>query len=86
VADARKAFDAHLVAWADGVDDAWLAGELAWDSAAAGKRFVQPRWVAATHLFNHQTHHYGQVHAALTQGGIRPMDWDLAFAPAEIRG
>lgn len=83
---ARAAFDQQIVAWADGLDDASLGGALVWDSGATGKRQSQPRWLAATHLFNHQTHHYGQVHAALTQAGVKPMDWDLVFAPADITG
>jgi uncharacterized damage-inducible protein DinB len=32
-----------------------------------------------THLFNHQTHHRGQV--LLTQAGERPSDTDLPFMP-----
>jgi uncharacterized damage-inducible protein DinB len=30
-------------------------------------------------LFNHQTHHRGQVHAALTQCGIEPPPLDVVF-------
>ena len=30
-------------------------------------------------LFNHQTHHRGQVHAALTQSGIEPPPLDVIF-------
>ena len=30
-------------------------------------------------LFNHQTHHRGQVHAALTQNGIEPPPLDVVF-------
>jgi uncharacterized damage-inducible protein DinB len=30
-------------------------------------------------LFNHQTHHRGQVHAALTQSGIEPPPLDVVF-------
>jgi uncharacterized damage-inducible protein DinB len=36
-----------------------------------------PRWVLVTHMFNHQTHHRGQVHAMLTQAGGKPDDTDL---------
>jgi uncharacterized damage-inducible protein DinB len=29
------------------------------------------------HFFNHQTHHRGQAHAALTMRGVDPGDTDL---------
>jgi uncharacterized damage-inducible protein DinB len=34
-----------------------------------------------THLFNHQTHHRGQVHALLTGLGVKPGITDLPFGP-----
>ena len=42
---------------------------------------TQLHWVLVTHLFNHQTHHRGQVHCMLTQAGERPSDTDLPFMP-----
>jgi len=30
-------------------------------------------------MFNHQTHHRGQVHCMLTQAGVRPGSTDLPF-------
>jgi uncharacterized damage-inducible protein DinB len=40
---------------------------------------TRPRWVVVTHLFNHQTHHRGQVHALLTGFGEKTGDTDLPF-------
>ncbi|MEO1960220.1 MAG: DinB family protein, partial [Paracoccus sp. (in: a-proteobacteria)] len=34
-------------------------------------------------LFNHQTHHRGQIHAMLTAAGEKPGATDIAFMPAE---
>jgi uncharacterized damage-inducible protein DinB len=45
------------------------------------RRLVKPRWLIVVHMFNHQTHHRGQVHAMLTAAGARPEDTDLPFAP-----
>src|SRR6266568_2063512 len=42
---------------------------------------VEPDWVLVTHMFNHQTHHRGQVHCMLTQADGRPSDTDLPFMP-----
>lgn len=35
-------------------------------------------------LFNHQTHHRGQVHALLTQCGLEPPPLDVGFFLEEI--
>jgi uncharacterized damage-inducible protein DinB len=78
----RCATDAGLTQWADRVEPAWLAGELTWYSGAVQREVSRPRAVLVTHLFNHQTHHRGQVHAMLTQAGERTGDTDL-FAVME---
>ena len=77
----RKAFDRAIVAWADGVDETWLAAGQVYNSGATNRDWRRPRWVLVTHMFNHQTHHRGQVHCMLTQAGTRPSDTDLPFMP-----
>jgi uncharacterized damage-inducible protein DinB len=77
----RAAFDAVIVDWADRLDDASLAGELAYYSGAIKADLRKPRWLLVTHMFNHQTHHRGQVHCMLTQAGSKPGDTDLPFLP-----
>ncbi|MEO1191412.1 MAG: DinB family protein [Pseudomonadota bacterium] len=74
---ARAAFDSRFIDWADAVDADWLGGMLSWYSGAAKKQLEQPRWFLLAHLFNHQTHHRGQVHAMLTAAGAKPDDTDL---------
>ena len=64
-----------LVRW----DPAWLAADLTWFSGAAGRELTRPRALIVAHIFNHQTHHRGQVHAALTAAGQRTGDLDLPF-------
>lgn len=75
----RKRFDTVISDWAATVSDGDLDGELTWFSAAAGRELTKPRWICVTHMFNHQTHHRGQVHAMLTAVGMRPGDTDLPF-------
>ena len=77
----RKAFDAVVIDWADRLDGASLAGELAYYSGAIKSHLRKPKWVLVTHMFNHQTHHRGQVHCMLTQAGGKPGDTDLPFMP-----
>jgi uncharacterized damage-inducible protein DinB len=77
----RKAFDAVIIDWADRLDAASLAGELAYYSGAIKRDVRKPKWLLVTHMFNHQTHHRGQVHCMLTQAGGKPGDTDLPFMP-----
>ena len=77
----RATFDAIMVDWADGLDLASLDGELTWYSGAINAELRKPIWLLVTHMFNHQTHHRGQVHCMLTQAGGKPGDTDLTFLP-----
>jgi len=77
----RQRFDDAILAWAGELGGAWLQGELTWVSGATGREMTQPRAVLVTHLFNHQTHHRGQVNAMLTRLGLKPGITDLPFQP-----
>jgi len=77
----RSGFDQTMIDWADAVEPSWLAGEVTYYSGAIEKELTRPRWVMVVHLFNHQTHHRGQVHCMLTQAGGKPSDTDLPFLP-----
>ncbi|SEM68491.1 DinB family protein [Palleronia pelagia] len=75
----RAETDAALVDWAGGVTGDWLDTDYSWHSKAAGRQVSRPMAQVVTHLFNHQTHHRGQIHAALTQTGQATRDTDLFF-------
>ena len=77
----RQSSDEAIIAWADELAPSMLDGDLTWYSGALGREVTKPRWVLIAHLFNHQTHHRGQVHWLLTQLGARPQDSDLPFMP-----
>jgi len=77
----RAAFDAVMIDWADGLGVAALEGDLTWYSGAAKAELRKPIWFLVTHMFNHQTHHRGQVHCMLTQAGGKPGDTDLPLMP-----
>jgi uncharacterized damage-inducible protein DinB len=42
-----------------------------------GKDYVESAHVACSHLFNHQTHHRGQIHVMLSQTQLAPPSFDL---------
>lgn len=77
----RTAFDETIVAWAETVDPQWLAQVFSW-THSSGRQISQPFWVLVTHMFNHQTHHRGQVHCLLTGLGGLPDDTDIPWLPA----
>jgi uncharacterized damage-inducible protein DinB len=79
----RAAFDEVIADWARALDPAWLAGDLTWFSGAKQRELTKPRSLLVTHMFNHQTHHRGQVHAMLTAAGEHPEDTDLPLTPDE---
>jgi uncharacterized damage-inducible protein DinB len=84
----RVELDARIEAWAAGVSADWLNGDLTWFSGAAQRSMSMPAAPIVIHMFNHQTHHRGQVHALLTRLGAKPADTDLAFILPEalLRG
>jgi uncharacterized damage-inducible protein DinB len=81
LAERRADMDGLIAEWAATLEAPALAGDLVWVSGLMGGEVRQPRWLAVTHMFNHQTHHRGQVHALLTGLGARPKDTDLILMP-----
>jgi uncharacterized damage-inducible protein DinB len=79
--EARRAMDNEIGAWAAQLDSAQLAGTLTWFSTVAQREMSRPRWLCITHMFNHQTHHRGQVTTLLKQAGVDPGVTDLPWAP-----
>jgi uncharacterized damage-inducible protein DinB len=79
---ARVQWDATIISWCDAIDAAWLGGDVSYYSVSMGRDYVRPRGQLLMHLFNHQTHHRGQVHCMLTQAGIKPSDTDLPIMEA----
>jgi uncharacterized damage-inducible protein DinB len=77
----RAEKDAELIAWAAGVTDDWLGRACTWTSSLYGGRSpIRPgRWVAQ--MFNHQTHHRGQVTTLLMQLGVDPGVTDIPMLP-----
>lgn len=80
----RFRMDARITLWAEKVNAIDLVGDLTWYSGMAAREMSKPKALCVMQLFNHQTHHRGQVHAALTAMGLKPQDTDLPFMPQEI--
>lgn len=78
----REKMDAFIIAWCDKLDDAWLQENFEYTSNVDGETRVLPAWVLVTHMFNHQTHHRGQVTTLMKQLGYDPGITDLPWLPA----
>ena len=63
----RDATDAAIDGWVDSLTAERLAGTVT--ITRKGQTRDLPMWWVVTHLFNHQTHHRGQLTALLFQAG-----------------
>jgi len=77
----RRTMDEDLLQWTWTLTEAWLAEDLTWFSGAAQREVTRGRALLLAHLFNHQTHHRGQVHAMLTAASAKPEATDLFLLP-----
>ena len=77
----RFRMDGRLTLWAEGLHAVDLAGNMKWYSGAVGRNMEAPMGAVVMHLFNHQTHHRGQIHAMLTAAGVEAPVSDLILMP-----
>ncbi len=73
----RPKTDAAIEDWSRRMTPEWLAEDLVWFSGASQRERRANRGFLVAHLFNHQTHHRGQVHAMITACGEETGDTDL---------
>ena len=77
---ARRDLDDWLVAALDSADGSLLERESV-ERWPDGRVIRRPCWIELQHLFNHQTHHRGQLTALLMQAGIDPGVTDIVALP-----
>ncbi|MDX6749438.1 DinB family protein [Geminicoccaceae bacterium 1502E] len=75
---AREALDARIVSFVNGVDEAGLDAVCSY-RASSGEPFADRVVEILQHLFNHQTHHRGQVHGMLSATAVDPPPLDLVY-------
>ena len=71
----RALTDDELTTWVSGVSHERLAAPLVY--LRSGQKLELPLWWAVAHVFNHQTHHRGQITTLLKQQGCDPGVTDL---------
>jgi uncharacterized damage-inducible protein DinB len=72
------------LSWAQQLSATDLAGDLNYRSMLSPGDKCIKLWIAVTHMFNHQTHHRGQLTTLLSQLGIDPGVTDLMFMPGLV--
>ncbi|QUL37628.1 DinB family protein [Erythrobacter sp. JK5] len=82
-ANARLHLDGLLFAFVSEVDPAHLEDTLEY-AISNGTRFRKNCGAVLQHLFNHQTHHRGQVTTLLSQFGVDPGTTDLLAILPEV--
>lgn len=81
----RASVNEVIINWAQGMTVADTDGTLSYHSTAFGGHLERPVSICLMHIFNHQTHHRGQIHAMLTAAGAKPNLTDLIGLP-ELMG
>lgn len=90
LAKAQEAFDRRLVACCDGLSEADLDRQVLSDRGKVGQ-IPERIGDLLAHLFLHEIHHRGQVHAMLSGTSVAPppldeffLDYDLRFRGEEV--
>lgn len=78
----REAMDRRILAWTRTLSPERLAQPFSYTSVSDGKTRTRPFWLLVTHLFNHQTHHRGQLTTLLSQLGYDYGVTDLPWLPS----
>ncbi len=76
----RAKTDADLQTWLDTISEQQLAAPFTYTNAQ-GQQGTFPLWLLVAHLFNHQTHHRGQLTTLLEQSGYDSGVTDLLLMP-----
>ena len=77
----RTRLDAMITDWAEQMAEGRLSEHHELVSIVYRRRRRTPRYLLAVQMFNHQTHHRGQLTTLLTQLGVDVGSTDLPFMP-----
>ena len=75
---ARIAEDERLIGIVDGFSEERLGQDIVYANMSGAPQRTKLALVLS-HLFNHETHHRGQVHDMLSQASQKPPELDLIF-------
>ena len=78
----REKTDTEILEWTEILNLEKLNSQHRYTSNVDSKTRELPIWVLVTHMFNHQTHHRGQVTTLIKQLGYDPGVTDIPRIPA----
>ena len=79
----RFQLDGLITRWAEELHTIDLAGRMSFYSGVLEREVTRRIGACVMHMFNHQTHHRGQVHAMMTRTGLQAPVTDLFLLPEE---
>ena len=82
---ARTDFDEHIIEYTSSLTQEKLDGQFSYTPVSDPVKVTQFLAPALAHMFNHQTHHRGQVHAMLGAAGAPMYTTDIPFMPSSIK-
>jgi uncharacterized damage-inducible protein DinB len=77
----RRRTDEAIITWTNSLSGREFDGQMSYMSTVNPRLRTYPFWLVVSHLFNHQTHHRGQVTTLLMQNGVDPGVTDLIWLP-----
>ena len=77
----REKTDLEIIDWSKNLEDNWLNGDFEFTSKVDGITRNIPAWAVVTQMFNHQTHHRGQLTTLIKQLGHEPGITDIPWLP-----
>jgi len=86
LAAARETEDQRIISWIDSLSEAQIAAPFHYRSISKPIPVTQKLGPALAHLFNHQTHHRGHVHASLTGFGKPSICLDMIYFQRQPEG
>ncbi|WP_133717861.1 DinB family protein [Methylocaldum gracile] len=78
----RETMDRKILDWTRTLSPERLAQPFTYTSLSDRKTRTRPFWLLVAHLFNHQTHHRGQLTTLLSQLGLDYGVTDLPWLPS----
>jgi uncharacterized damage-inducible protein DinB len=79
----RNLTDEKIEAWIASVSEETLMANLTFTPMSNPQEYSLPLWQCVLHLFNHQTHHRGQITTLIEQAGY---DCGVTDLPIMLRG
>ncbi|WP_430473959.1 DinB family protein [Thalassospira lucentensis] len=75
---ARMTQDQAIIDFTSTLTPDVIASDLTYQSVTAGA-YTMPRDLVLGHMFNHQTHHRGQLSNMILEAGAKPLEIDLIY-------